>query len=317
MRRVVSPQEVAHLWAHAHQDTARNSGDTLYFVGDTIYSYGSHFPIARRLGYRKYAFTTDSYSTTTSKHKSVVRGAIPRGANVVYVSNPTMRCDVSDAQRVTNEVESLLDKASNPRLRKATVDGLVANAISKAEDFNTLAEWVESPHRIDVEAITSIPLAERRKLVIAAEAAAEAAAKERERLAGLALADQLAAWKRGDPDISTWQLRNAPVALRLAESRGTYRTGGLLPDMGSVGLQCIETSHSAQIPVDDAKRLWPIIQRTMRGEKDYEVGMVLGSYRLTKIRRDGSIVVGCHDIAYSEIEDMAKKLGLIEEKEPA
>jgi hypothetical protein len=74
----------------------------------------------------------------------------------------------------------------------------------------------------------------------------------------------------------------------------------------------VETSFGAEIPVADAERLWPVIQRVMSGDKDYDVGMELGGYRLTKIRRDGSIVVGCHDIAYSEIERIAQQLGLME-----
>ena len=59
----------------------------------------------------------------------------------------------------------------------------------------------------------------------------------------------------------------------------------------------IETSHSAQIPVDDCA-LWPIIQRTMRGDDQWCWQLPPG----LRLRRDGSIVVGCHDIAYSEIE---------------
>ena len=48
--RYVYPSDmVAHLWANKSQDSARESGGRFYFVGDTIYSYGSHFPIARHV----------------------------------------------------------------------------------------------------------------------------------------------------------------------------------------------------------------------------------------------------------------------------
>ena len=47
--RTVHPADmVAHLWAHKSQDFARNPGHNFYFHGDTIYSYGSHFPVAPR-----------------------------------------------------------------------------------------------------------------------------------------------------------------------------------------------------------------------------------------------------------------------------
>jgi hypothetical protein len=48
-KHVFDTGEIPHLWAHQTQDEARNRQGNLYFTGDTIYSYGSHFPIARRV----------------------------------------------------------------------------------------------------------------------------------------------------------------------------------------------------------------------------------------------------------------------------
>ena len=45
-RHVFSNREIPHLWAHQTQDEARNGTASFYFRGATIYSYGSHFPIA-------------------------------------------------------------------------------------------------------------------------------------------------------------------------------------------------------------------------------------------------------------------------------
>ena len=38
---------IAHYWANQTQDEARNSSNNFYFDGTKIYSYGSHFEIAR------------------------------------------------------------------------------------------------------------------------------------------------------------------------------------------------------------------------------------------------------------------------------
>jgi hypothetical protein len=90
-KHVFNTGEVPHLWAHHTQDEARNRQGNLYFTGDTIYSYGSHFPIARRVtndaGQRAVLFTTASYSVTTSGHCSAVRYAIPSGVPVFHVPN--------------------------------------------------------------------------------------------------------------------------------------------------------------------------------------------------------------------------------------
>lgn len=90
-RREVYPSaEIPHLWAHGIPDgkRVRNGTGNFYAIGDTIYSYGPHFPIARRVILRAngandrrgevvYLLTTDKYSVTTSGHISAVLASIP------------------------------------------------------------------------------------------------------------------------------------------------------------------------------------------------------------------------------------------------
>ena len=70
---------VAHLWANKAQPCARVATGNFYFDGDTIYSYGSHFPIARHVkgkgGTSAVLFTTKGYSATTAQHKAIVASA--------------------------------------------------------------------------------------------------------------------------------------------------------------------------------------------------------------------------------------------------
>src|SRR5437660_3842392 len=83
-KHVFNTGEIPHLWAHKVQESARNAQGNLYFDGETIYSYGSHFPIARhvldnptkRHPKPGILFTTRSWSVTTSGHVSAVRSAI-------------------------------------------------------------------------------------------------------------------------------------------------------------------------------------------------------------------------------------------------
>jgi len=89
LKHVFNTGEIPHLWAHRTQDGARNRQGNLYFEGDTIYSYGSHFPIARHVvnkaGDHAVLFTTATYSVTTSGHCSAVRSAIPSGIPAFHV----------------------------------------------------------------------------------------------------------------------------------------------------------------------------------------------------------------------------------------
>ena len=80
----------------------------MYIKGDTIYSYGSHFPISRKLdgrgdnipetvtfnGKPVALFTSQDYSVTTARHKSHVFSALKQaGYELIEVS------DVSDPGR--------------------------------------------------------------------------------------------------------------------------------------------------------------------------------------------------------------------------
>lgn len=63
---------------YAEGKTTGSAGH-MFIEGDTIYSYGSHFPIARRYikGDRQiYVMNTRGYSATTGRHKSYVRNAL-------------------------------------------------------------------------------------------------------------------------------------------------------------------------------------------------------------------------------------------------
>ncbi len=95
---VFPSSEIPHLWFHRTQDGARNSNGSLYFENETIYSYGSHFPIARHAtnkSKRKHAivFTTQTHSVTTTAHCSHVRGAIPDTVQIFRVPNVIVSAD--------------------------------------------------------------------------------------------------------------------------------------------------------------------------------------------------------------------------------
>lgn len=106
-RHVYPTSEIAHLWAHQSKPDARNSQGNFYFQGDTIYSYGSHFPIARHIehdGKKAILFVDHSYSNTTSKHIGNVRHSIPPGVPVFEVSD--VRRNPGSLAKAYNKLES-------------------------------------------------------------------------------------------------------------------------------------------------------------------------------------------------------------------
>jgi hypothetical protein len=73
--------DVYDAYVRGYADSGRNySRESVYFEGDTIYSYGSHFPMAIRYHSPEigewYLVNGDKYSVTTGAHQSKLRQAL-------------------------------------------------------------------------------------------------------------------------------------------------------------------------------------------------------------------------------------------------
>jgi hypothetical protein len=84
--------EIAEMFAHGE---IKGYNKHMYIEGSTIYSYGYHFPIAKRYGKNLYLFNSHGYSNTTRHHKSLVMQVIS-SHNAIIIHLPD--CKVLKAQ---------------------------------------------------------------------------------------------------------------------------------------------------------------------------------------------------------------------------
>lgn len=115
--------EVAALWASRAQSSARNGTGSFYFEGDTIYSYGPHFPIARIVqnasGSYAVLITTRSYSATSAGHVYTVWGvALRHFQHVFWVEDPMSGDYQADLKSYRERLEELLWKETRARIHK-------------------------------------------------------------------------------------------------------------------------------------------------------------------------------------------------------
>lgn len=54
------------------EGATKGKADNMFIDGDTIYSYGYHFPIAKRISKKVVWLNTSKYSVTTSRHQKLV-----------------------------------------------------------------------------------------------------------------------------------------------------------------------------------------------------------------------------------------------------
>lgn len=319
-KTVFSNDELPHIWAHQSQDSGRTPNRNLYFQGDTIYSYGSHFPIARHVthkGRRFVFFTTRDYSVTTSGHKYRVRGAIPRDVVTVYVDN------VHDTpKQALDSIRKGIQKLAKgfKGLNAVQREKLGAQIMQQIRRFNELAELFGYRSRLEGKA-------EWRELERAHALRKET--REAKRLAR----EQ---WERENPTEASRQrekrreAREAKERAELAKhhaerlfaleswrmggSRNGYNFGGL-PVATRIVDNRIETSLGASIPLAHALRVLPIVKRILeRGESYQRNGhsIHLGHYVIDSISEDGTLRAGCHVISRDEL---TRLIGQLEECE--
>ena len=296
MRHIYPNRELPHLWAHQSQDEARNSTSSLYFEGPTIYSYGSHFPIARHVtnerGERAVLFTTAHHSVTTSGHCSAVASAIPPNVPVFHV--PHLRSSWDELPDHADNVESyvrriseLLGKAKRARVNR---DWHQREALALREQlrgyvafFDLIAALPESNELDELEAWIREHEAEERQR-------REEAARIAERVRRRDQAEQIQRFLAGDPYASY--------------------VAGVSPMLRVVGDE-VETSLGARFPRAHAIRGLAFVRKVRASGQEYVRNghtIHLGNYVIDRIDSDGSVHAGCHVVRWEEIERIAPQL---------
>lgn len=298
MRKVLSSnQEVAHYFANGVQSEGKASN--FFFETDRdgdykLFSYGRHFCVARRLSADVFSFTNRSYSNSTSKHLSYARSAL-RHKTLVYCNDPASGAATNKAAAQADINGALAAAETKRRILQRTRDGHKAAALRIAETFNTYLAALPENERADVQPFDISGLEEMRAAMLREEERKAEEERQRKARAAVAAAEYLADWRK-DPTMNTQGMHALPPALRI---QGNH----------------VQTSHGAAISIAEARALWPLILAVKCGERTPEEAARLvrrvGVYMLNTINADGSIVVGCHAIAWPEIERMAVHFGFI------
>lgn len=293
MKTVFSNDMVAHVWAQQSQSEGRNSGGSLYFRDSMIFSYRDSAPLARFVehkGRRAVLHTIESYSITTSGHQSRVRRAVHGvpAFNVLHV------IETRHADNMAN-YKARLDAAI---LRAARANGNGAEyrmneAIALANEANGYAEFFGLRTRLPVPEWTDEFKAKARARATAATARKAAQTRERDKAQRLAWQEAADMWLACHPDARL--PFNFPDTL--------LRINGDL----------VQTSKGAEVPLEHARRLWPIIERVRQSGTPYvRNGHTehVGHFAVDRIDTSGDLTIGCHRIKFDQVQRIARELGL-------
>lgn len=316
---MASHEEVAHRWAQDDASARQISGFNMYFERRAsehiIFSYGSHFPVAAFVdapdGSRVVLFTSQDYSVSTSKHKTIVRRAIPSSVQVFTVP------DVSALHKkggrgdfhgdnlkayLTRAAESYA-KAKRARVYAPMHTRDAESALAEARLYAaTFRVKFKVPASIEEAAASVEKLA---KAQAKAEAKARAEREERARIALEAQQRQDAEW------FADWQAGRSPhcpASYRSKPDGSAYVTR--LTDSGSDELR---TSRDASVPWQHAVKAFRFIRLCVeRGEgwQRNERVVRVGHYQIDRIEPNGDMVAGCHRFAWADMKALAEREGV-------
>lgn len=332
MRTVFPSAQVAHLWANRSQPSARNGNRTVYFNGDTIYSYGGHFPMAtwaHKPGYGDVVLlNTNSYSISTSRHQRYVRQALADDVKIVPVKDPLGTGERNLAGAVKDA------EAAFKKLKLGRGEWLIRDYKRQTEIVAKVADWYVLP-------MPTLPVvtAEMRAKIMERQAAdvgraerkrRSEALRERSVMLGVAKAagfvppenfnvENDVAWEAVRDQIyffnKAWHKRS------IEEKRADWQAGlsvalpweAQKPVMLRAIKSRVETSQGATFPLADGIKAVAFIRSVKANGKSWHRNgetLPVGGFQVDHIDSEGNVKAGCHDIANSEIERLAKEIGI-------
>ena len=292
-KTVFDGQEVAHLWAHQAQDHARNSVNNVSFCGDEFRSYATAIArhIKNKRGEKAVIVATGYYSSTTCKHQCWVRYALRDTQITVFHVDRVGDAPREYFKQYGERVVKMMGQWERARDRKPVILREIEETVEEANRFaafHGLRQRLTTDFAEMQEASRKIAEANKRA------DARKAKAREKARLAALAEGEEKrAAWIEGKEDSfpDAWQV---PVRLRIVGNE-------------------LQTSLSASVPLQHAKKLFKIIKHCKETGQEYHSNghtEHIGHYPVDYIHTDGSVKIGCHTVEWPEVERVAKLAGV-------
>lgn len=98
----------ATAYAYANQTSESGQSSNLFFVGDTAYSYGGHYEIARRIetpnGHTLYFVNSNGYSISTAKHTNEIVRQLDRDF-ALFVPFPRNRFSLQELPLIVERLK--------------------------------------------------------------------------------------------------------------------------------------------------------------------------------------------------------------------
>lgn len=286
MKKIFTNSEIVHVFAERSQEEGKTSNNGMFFKGDNIYSYGTHYILAQYLDQNTILINNTGYSSSTGKHISLITNATRQYTQ--YFFNEICLNNVYDIITWNDQ------KLKNARKKEI----YAIEIISKFEAFNQFLNdkkkaVIKNRYGYDLQdkalIIKDEKFKEIKKIYKAIskdsdkyiQEAQERARKEQER-AKQRYNESLVKFK--NYEINYISLKSNEDFLRISQDNTK-----------------IETTQGVKIDVQEAKKLYLMIQ-----EGKEIKGLKIGNYTIISI--NGTLKIGCHKININNVHEIGKQL---------
>lgn len=277
MKKVFSSNaDCIHAFAQRNQDEGRTSNHNVYFYGDKIYSYGSHYLMGEFINDGEAIIINDEgYSNSTARHIGILWGATSQ-----YKQISRRRTDLDIVHNTVISHKKSLANARKPELYITPILSLWESLneylqYSKAKKYKSNKKYKEI--KAIVTALNNNPEDYKEKIKLASQKLAKA----QKRKDAIKLKEKLS--KFNSYEIDFFRVGDEDY-LRLSEDGDK-----------------VETSQRVSVKRENAKLLYKMIERgiDIQGER-------IEHYRVTSI--NGTLKIGCHSINIDSVHKVGKLL---------
>lgn len=263
MKKVFNNSELAHAFALQNQYEGRTTNGSFYFYGTELFSYGSHFCIAKIVDADTVLFTTRTYSNTTAKHLNYSAQALSHKRKI-YCAYP--RGTHNDNFRWWDE---RIDKILNALTKCRKPDPHLHTLAHFESQIETYCEYFKIDALDHIKTKLSVTSTADAKEAIANAEKAEAERLKAEHKRELKL------FRSGEKN--RMQYRDGFDYIRVDDKRFVTSQGVEIPH--SIGLKFYELLKAGKVVAGDKLM-------------EYTVGGVTKS----------EVEIGCHRITFKEIK---------------
>jgi len=290
-----SNSELCHQFANNRDESRNGKASNIFFEGVTLYSYGYHFILAKKIfvdGYWITFINANKDSISTAKHQNHVRQSLngKTTINIPFASN--RHFDLSDLIQISIKLKDDINTALKAQIKARSNDYHLRganNTLTLLRELNNrFPEYVETIHSVE----QTFPLwAEAMRKAETIQASQQERSLRKLELEKIVKEKQaveerknLSAWLSG---LFNGQLYNLPIHLRLSTDK-----------------KQVETSHGAKVPTLEAVQMFKDIQDC----KDI-TGRQIGYFQVREITLD-YVQIGCHKIEFQFINKFMEGLSL-------